>query len=115
MSTGLSIAVLGTGMMGFPMARRLAEAGHHVHAWNRTRAKAEPLAEHGVTIHEHAADGVRGVDFAISLLENGAIVGEVLFNQGVAQALPQSALPSGQNTRWPRRPAPPLTQKYTRG
>lgn len=92
MSTGLSIAVLGTGMMGFPMARRLAEAGHRVHAWNRTRAKAEPLADHGVTIHEHAADAVRGVDFAISLLENGAIVGEVLFNQGVAQALPKGAL-----------------------
>ena len=30
----LSIAVLGIGMMGFPMARRLCEAGHRVSAWN---------------------------------------------------------------------------------
>ncbi|WP_347614593.1 NAD(P)-binding domain-containing protein, partial [Comamonas thiooxydans] len=45
----LKIAVLGTGMMGLPMARRLAQAGHEVHVWNRTRAKAEPLAADGVS------------------------------------------------------------------
>ena len=92
MSTGLKIAVLGTGMMGQPMARRLAEAGHEVHAWNRTRAKAEPLAADGVTIHDNAADAVRGVDFAVSLLENGAIVGNALFELGVAQAMPKGSL-----------------------
>ncbi|RYF57773.1 MAG: NAD(P)-dependent oxidoreductase, partial [Comamonadaceae bacterium] len=46
-SAPLRIAVLGIGMMGRPMARRLSEAGHQVHAWNRTRAKAEPLAPFG--------------------------------------------------------------------
>ena len=92
MSTGLKIAVLGTGMMGLPMARRLARAGHEVHAWNRTRAKAEPLAADGVSIHDQAADAVRGVDFAVSLLGNGAIVGEVLFSLGVAEAMPKGSL-----------------------
>jgi 2-hydroxy-3-oxopropionate reductase len=92
MSKRLKIAVLGTGMMGLPMARRLAQAGHEVHAWNRTRAKAEPLAADGVTIHDNAADAVRDVDFAVSLLESGAIVGEVLFNLGVAEAMPKGAL-----------------------
>ena len=92
MSTRLKIAVLGTGMMGLPMARRLARAGHEVHAWNRTRAKAEPLAADGATIHDNAADAVRGVDFAVSLLENGAIVGDVLFNLGVAAAMPKGSL-----------------------
>ncbi|MEX8191216.1 NAD(P)-dependent oxidoreductase [Comamonas guangdongensis] len=92
MSTGMKIAVLGTGMMGLPMARRLAQAGHEVHAWNRTRAKAEPLAADGVTIHDQAADAVCGVDFAVSLLENGAIVGEVLFKLGVAAAMPKGSL-----------------------
>lgn len=88
----LKIAVLGTGMMGLPMARRLAQAGHEVHAWNRTRAKAEPLAADGVSIHDSAADAVRGVDFAVSLLESGAIVGEVLFDLGVAEAMPKGSL-----------------------
>ena len=92
MSKRLKIAVLGTGMMGLPMARRLAQAGHEVHAWNRTRAKAEPLAADGVTIHDNAADAVRDVDFAVSLLESGAIVGEVLFKLGVAEAMPKGAL-----------------------
>ena len=92
MSKRLKIAVLGTGMMGLPMARRLAQAGHEVHAWNRTRAKAEPLAADGVTIHDHADDAVQNVDFAVSLLESGAIVGEVLFNLGVAEAMPKGSL-----------------------
>ncbi|MDZ4396337.1 MAG: NAD(P)-binding domain-containing protein, partial [Hydrogenophaga sp.] len=37
------VAVLGIGMMGFPMARRLCEAGCQVSVWNRSRSKAERL------------------------------------------------------------------------
>ena len=44
------IALLGIGMMGLPVAQRLCEAGHEVHVWNRTRAKAEPLAAAGATV-----------------------------------------------------------------
>ena len=86
-ATPLSVAVLGTGMMGFPMAQRLCAAGHRVHVWNRTRTKAEPLAAAGATIHTQAADAVRAADITISLLENGPVVSDVLFGQGCAQAL----------------------------
>lgn len=41
---------IGTGRMGFEMAARLARAGCSVTAWNRTRAKAEPLSQYGVKI-----------------------------------------------------------------
>src|SRR5207244_10668904 len=41
------IGWIGTGRMGFPMAERLLKAGHDVTIWNRTRAKAEPLAAKG--------------------------------------------------------------------
>ncbi|MBI3709356.1 MAG: NAD(P)-dependent oxidoreductase [Proteobacteria bacterium] len=41
---------IGTGRMGLPMAARLAKAGGHVAAYNRTRAKAEPLTQYGATI-----------------------------------------------------------------
>ncbi|WP_280187179.1 NAD(P)-dependent oxidoreductase [Delftia sp. PS-11] len=91
-SPRLKIAVLGTGMMGLPMARRLAQAGHEVHAWNRTRAKAEPLAGDGATVHDTAAEAVRGMDCVISLLENGSVVGDVLFAQGAAQAMAPGSL-----------------------
>ncbi len=38
------IGWIGVGRMGTPMAERLLKAGHDVTIWNRTRAKAEPLA-----------------------------------------------------------------------
>ena len=39
----MKIAILGVGLMGYPMGRRLCEAGLEVHVWNRTRSKAERL------------------------------------------------------------------------
>src|SRR5215204_5546389 len=46
----------GTGRMGYALASRLLEAGHDVAVYNRTRAKAEPLAERGATIVDTPAD-----------------------------------------------------------
>ena len=91
-ATPLSIAVLGIGRMGLPMARRLCQAGHTVHAWNRTRAKAEVLAADGATVHGSAADAARQADITISLLENGQAVAQVLFDAGVAEALRAGSL-----------------------
>ena len=48
MSAQHSIGFIGTGIMGLHMARRLAQAGYGVTAWNRTPSKAEPLKEYGV-------------------------------------------------------------------
>jgi 3-hydroxyisobutyrate dehydrogenase len=47
---------IGAGRMGFALASRLLAAGHDVAVWNRTRAKAEPLAEQGATIVDTPAD-----------------------------------------------------------
>ncbi len=88
----LRIAVLGIGNMGAPIAHRLHQAGHQVHAWNRTRAKAEPLAALGVAVHTTAAEAVQGADRVVSLLENGSVVEHVLFEQGTAQAMHLGAL-----------------------
>ena len=46
----LRIGWIGTGRMGFQLAKRLAVAGHDVTVYNRTRAKAEPLGEYGAKI-----------------------------------------------------------------
>lgn len=88
----MKLAVLGTGHMGFPMARRLAAAGHEVHAWNRSPDKAAPLAAHGVAVHASLADAVRAADVVVSLLENGPVVASVLFEQGAADAMHAGAL-----------------------
>ena len=83
----MQIAILGTGLMGFPMARRLCEAGHVVHAWNRSREKAERLVPFGATVHAQAADAVRSAEIVVCMLESGPVIEEVLFRQGVAEAM----------------------------
>lgn len=80
------IAVLGIGMMGLPMARRLCEAGHHVTAWNRSPGKAEQLLAHGAHVAASAAEAVQTADIIITLLLDGDAVADVLFNQGAAAA-----------------------------
>src|SRR5262249_51449314 len=45
-----TVGWIGTGRMGLALAARLVRAGYDVAAWNRTRAKAEPLAELGAAL-----------------------------------------------------------------
>jgi 3-hydroxyisobutyrate dehydrogenase-like beta-hydroxyacid dehydrogenase len=47
---------IGAGRMGLAMATRLAKAGCDLLVYNRTRAKAEPLAQHGARIADRLAD-----------------------------------------------------------
>ena len=70
----MRIAVLGTGIIGAPVARNLAGAGLEVRAHNRTRERAEPLAEHGVTVADSAQEAVDGADVVVTLLSDGDAV-----------------------------------------
>jgi len=81
-----TVAFLGTGLMGAPMAARLARAGMPVRAWNRTFAKAEVLRGCGVAPMAELAQAVQGADVIISMLEAGPVVDEV-----IAAALPALA------------------------
>jgi 3-hydroxyisobutyrate dehydrogenase-like beta-hydroxyacid dehydrogenase len=88
----MKIALLGTGRMGLPMARRLCEAGHTVSVWNRTRDKAQPLAAHGARICGTPAEAVADAQVTVGMLESGPIVQDVLFAQGAAQAMQRGSL-----------------------
>jgi 3-hydroxyisobutyrate dehydrogenase len=55
-------------MMGAGMARSLRAHGHDVVAWNRTRAKAEPLGDDGVEIADSVTAAVSGADAVITML-----------------------------------------------
>ncbi|WP_207477131.1 NAD(P)-dependent oxidoreductase [Arenibaculum pallidiluteum] len=72
------IGFLGTGIMGFQMARRLAEAGHGVRAWNRSPEKAERLAPFGVRIAASPDEAVRDAHVAICMLSSGPVCDAVL-------------------------------------
>jgi 2-hydroxy-3-oxopropionate reductase len=86
------IAFLGTGLMGAPMARRLLAAGFSVAVWNRDRAKAEPLAGDGAEVADTAAAAVKRASVVFTMLSDGRAVEDVLFSQGVAEALQMDAV-----------------------
>jgi 3-hydroxyisobutyrate dehydrogenase len=68
MSTPLSIAFIGTGVMGRSMAGHLLRAGHSVHVYNRTREKANALVEAGAHWHASAGAAAAAADVVISML-----------------------------------------------
>ena len=74
------IGWIGAGRMGTPMAERLIKAGHDVSIWNRTRAKAEPLAKLGGTVVEHLSD-LKNVDVLFSIVTTGKDLQEVLYGK----------------------------------
>lgn len=76
--TAPTVAFLGIGLMGGPMAARLARAGFTLHVWNRSPAKAEALRGAGARPCASLAEAVRGADIVISMLEDGRVVGEVI-------------------------------------
>lgn len=86
------IAFLGIGNMGFLMARRLCDAGHTVHAWNRTPGKADALAAFGASVHSQASTALSAASIVIGMLENGPAVEEVLFSCGAAAAMKPGTL-----------------------
>lgn len=73
-----TIAFLGIGLMGRPMAARLAQAGYRVHAWNRTFAKAEALRGSGAEPMADLGQALRGAQVVMSILEAGPVVSEVI-------------------------------------
>jgi 3-hydroxyisobutyrate dehydrogenase len=63
-----TIAVLGTGIMGAPMARNLLAAGFDVRVWNRSIDKAQPLADDGAKVCGTPRGAADGADFVLTML-----------------------------------------------
>lgn len=72
-----TIAFLGLGNMGGPMAANLVSAGHTVHGFDPVTALKEAAAAKGATVFDAAADAVAGADVVITSLPNGDIVKSV--------------------------------------
>jgi 3-hydroxyisobutyrate dehydrogenase len=84
------VAVLGTGIMGTPMARSLLKAGFRVRVWNRTPEKARVLVAEGADLAETAADAVREAGFVITMLTDTAAVLAVMGQ--AAESVPHGAV-----------------------
>ena len=108
MTTGKSrsIAFLGTGLMGAPMARRFLHSGFPVTVWNRNREKAQGLVQDGAVVADTPAAAVKKASLVFTMLADGKAVEEVLFRQG----LRRHSMPA----RWSLIPVPfPRTPRAT--
>ena len=84
-AAGPSIALLGAGRMGAPIARNALGAGFPVTVWNRTRAKAEALADSGARVASSPAEAVEHAEVVITMLADGAATEDAM--SGPAGAL----------------------------
>jgi 3-hydroxyisobutyrate dehydrogenase-like beta-hydroxyacid dehydrogenase len=90
------VAVLGLGRMGAAMARRVAEAGHHVRVWNRSPEVGQRLAAGDASGRTEAAPdaagAVAGADVVLTMLADGAATRGVLLAADVLEALDSSTI-----------------------
>jgi 3-hydroxyisobutyrate dehydrogenase len=77
----MKIAVLGLGLMGSGMARRLIAHGYDVVVWNRDALKAAPLVEAGAQMAQSPAEAARAADVVIAMLANDDASREVWFGE----------------------------------
>lgn len=88
-----TVAFLGLGVMGAPMARRLVAAGHRVTVYNRTASRCAPLVAAGAQAASSPAQAARDADIVISIVTDGPDVKAVLLGeQGAVHGAPAGAL-----------------------
>ncbi len=87
-----NVTVIGTGIMGAPMARNIARAGFNLTVWNRTRAKAEALSD-VATVVDDPRSAVASADAVVTMVDNSPIVTQIYFGEnGIVEAAPKGAL-----------------------
>ncbi|MGH8969309.1 MAG: NAD(P)-dependent oxidoreductase [Actinomycetes bacterium] len=79
--SSIRVGWVGTGRMGAAMATRLAKAGVDLQVWNRTRSKAEPLAEHGAAVVDSIAD-LAACDVVFTMVSSDKDLEQVLTGEG---------------------------------
>ena len=83
---GVTVAVIGAGIMGSAMARNLAAAGLTTRVWDRAASATGPLADAGAVVAASARDAVRDADVVITMLPTADVVESVIFDGQVAEA-----------------------------
>ena len=79
-----TVAVLGTGTMGAPIARRLLAAGFPVRVWNRTHARAQSLAADGARVVASPREAAHGARVVLTMVADGEAVAQAMLGPGGA-------------------------------
>ena len=82
------LGYLGLGMMGFPMSRRLLNAGYDVAIWNRSAGKAEALIEAGATLAAKPQEVATSASIIFMCVTDAAAVEDVVFGADGFAAVP---------------------------
>lgn len=75
----MKIALLGTGLMGRAMVKRLLILGHTLVVYNRTREHAVPLEEHGARVADSPEQAIESSEAVILMLRDAGAIGDVMF------------------------------------
>lgn len=89
---GPLVAVLGTGIMGSAIARRLIAANLRTTVWDRSPAATGPLREAGAELARAPASAVQGAAIVITMLPTADVANEVIFDGKVAEAFSPGAV-----------------------
>jgi len=88
----MKVGFIGTGRMGQAMVGRMLAAKHDVGVYNRTAAKAKPLADAGAKILASVAEAARYGDVTYTMLADDAALEDVMLRQGLLEALPKGGI-----------------------
>jgi 3-hydroxyisobutyrate dehydrogenase-like beta-hydroxyacid dehydrogenase len=88
----MKVGFIGTGRMGGAMVGRLLASKHDVGVYNRTAAKVKPLADAGAKVIASIADAARYGELVYSMLADDAALDDVVFRQGLLDALPAGGI-----------------------
>ena len=88
----MNIAVIGIGLMGKPMCERLLSHKHTLTLWNRTRNKLDAFSGRA-TLANSLEEAIRNAEIVLTMLENGPVVNQLLFESKAFQA-------AGKGTLW---------------
>jgi 3-hydroxyisobutyrate dehydrogenase len=89
----VTLAYVGLGLMGGPMALRLVRAGHQLRVWNRTLAKCAAAVEAGATLAAGAAEAAQGADVVFMCLADTRAVEAAVFGPaGIAEGIGAGAV-----------------------
>ena len=83
----MKIGFIGTGLMGFPMAKNLLDKSLDLNVFSRTIEKAKPLEKFGAKISNSLSEAVKDVDIVITMLTDDDAVEKVLSDQDFQENL----------------------------
>ena len=88
----MRVAVIGTGLMGAPIAANLARAGHATTVWNRSPEKAEALRPAGCKVAATPNEAIADAEVVVSMLDSAAATDAVFFVGGAVKAIRAKAV-----------------------